>query len=206
MANHLQVVSSHQRSAVAEIVHDKVLRDHAKIPQQGYDALIDDLVRCRDTHCFSPADRSGLRILNTGRLLMVNPIPRSEGMPKHDASDVLYSVLDRCWNRAAAKPDSERDRLYRDITKKVFSACVRYGLPIPENNPIVGMAMERGGIDPTTVPLVETEEATIAFVANTLRGRIEDTTPLQSRRELGRIERGGRQAVHAAIVEETLDR
>jgi len=206
MANHLNIIPSRQRSAVAEVVHDGVLREYSRVPQRGYDALIEDLVRSRETHCFAPADRSVLRILNTGRVMPVNPVPRTEGMPKHDASDVLFAVLDKCWNRDPAKPQSERDRLYRDVTQKVFSACVRCGLPIPENNPIVGMAIERGGIDPSTIPMVEVEEASIGFVANEVRARQADTLPLSARRELGLIERGGCQAIHTALVEETLDR
>lgn len=205
MANHLHVIASRQRSAVAEVIHDKTLRDFANVKQPAYDAFVEDLVRCRETDCFAPADRSTVRVLGTGRMAMVNPIRRADGMPKHDASDVLYVLLDKCWEREPAKPDSARARLYREITQRVFDACTRHGLPIPENNPVVGIAIERAGIDPSTVPLVPVEEPETQFLPAALRARMPDVTPLRAR-ALGLIERGGNHAVHTALVEAEIDR
>ena len=203
MANYLQMQKGGARSAAAEALHDLRLCEFAAVSQKGYDQLASEMVRVREDKVFSPADRSTLHGVNADRPVMEGLIPRKGSMPPHDASDLIFLVTDRCWQRNEPAPNSAREGLYRTIVTKVLAACEKAGLPVPENNPVIGVAIERAGMDPTKVKMVDLEDPRSAFATSGLRERLPDFCPLPPRKDLGLIERGGRTAVYRELIKET---
>lgn len=220
MKSHLDILAakSNRIDTLREAAHDDAIQEYAQARPSAIDALVEELAAAKSQFSFSPADGSAIRRTKSGMLRAIGMIPREqdEKTPHTNAVDVLYLVMDRFWERQAPKAGTLRQRWYREILTTVVAACLRHGIEVPVQHPVLVAAMERAGVTPTSIGLPAAElrsEPTINYeVLNVRRNRPGPTRDeprygafLTRRVEDARIERGGVAAGFAAMMDDEPD-
>lgn len=220
MKSHLDILAA-QRGRVdilREAAHDDAIQEFAQARPSAIDALVEEVAAAKDHFSFSPSDGSSIRRTKSGMLRAIGMIPREQGetTPLTSAVDVLYLVMDRFWERQTPAAGTLRQRWYRDILTTTVAACLRHGLEVPLQHPVLATAMERAGVTPKDLGLPSVElptEPTITYeVLNVRRNRPGPTRDeprygafVGRRIEDARIERGGVSAGFAAFAEDEPD-
>jgi len=172
--DHLHLTVGPERCLLREVLHDRILEEHARLAPESYEGLVEEMVRCQDSKVLDASSGGSISIARSGRMNMKNTRPREEGMPPHDATDILFLLMDRAHQRDLPAPGSRRETNYRTIVVNTVTACEKFGLSIPMDCATIAIALSRAGLAEDLSPIsIDNAPATLNRLNSTSGGRAE---------------------------------